>query len=400
MAIPGENFVLRLREKDGTLIRMNVLDLAVTGPAERVALVEWAYGRFTTADTAGFTILRFDPLGNVLGQMSKTLCFISGIECGNFQLETGYLAPVVDGFILAGTATNINTGAQYPIALRIDNAGSVRWAHRYVADYPHPTTAKITSIVPLETPNRYLISAINPIDDDSWLFQIDAATGYIADATFMSSTRIRRLRRTSIGVLAVGERIASPGMLIAPIILALDTMSAAPLWLRVFRWEREGPDFGVRWFDIAEGSAVLLVVGNVVGHINEVSPMMAFLDKESLPTPADIIKAIEPKLGDDAVRLRAVINHQDLVVPLKGDDVYSAFCVTGDVNKQPWSLAIAEDQTLLWQKKLRIPAASEGREVPVVWASFEEIISGGFVTTSSTPRGWYSRHSCCTFGIE
>jgi hypothetical protein len=138
MAIPGENFVLRLHEKDGTLIRMNVLDLAVTGPAERVALVEWAYGRITTADTAGFSILRFDPLGNVLGQMSKTLCFLSGIECGNFQLETGYLAPVVDGFILAGTATNIYTGAQYPIALRIDNAGRVRWAHRYVADYPHP----------------------------------------------------------------------------------------------------------------------------------------------------------------------------------------------------------------------------------------------------------------------
>jgi len=58
------------------------------------------------------------------------------------------------------------------------------------------------------------------------------------------------------------------------------------------------------------------------------------------------------------------------------------------VNKQPWSFAIAEDQTLLWQKKLRIPAMTEGREVPVVWASFEEIISGGFFTTGSTPRGF------------
>jgi len=33
---------------------------------------------------------------------------------------------------------------------------------------------------------------------------------------------------TSLGVLAVGERIANPDMSIAPIILALDTMSAAP----------------------------------------------------------------------------------------------------------------------------------------------------------------------------
>ena len=84
----------------------------------------------------------------------------------------------------------------------------------------------------------------------------------------------------------------------------------------------------------------------------------------------------------------AVINHQDLVIPLASGDVYSAFCVTGDVNQQPWSFAITEDQTLLWQKKLRIPATSKGRQVPVIWASFEEIISGGFVTTGSTPRGF------------
>ena len=83
MAIPGENFVLRLHETDGTLIHMNVLDLAVTSATERVALVEWAYGIRTTADTAGFSILRFDPLGNVLGQISKTLCSFAGLECGN-----------------------------------------------------------------------------------------------------------------------------------------------------------------------------------------------------------------------------------------------------------------------------------------------------------------------------
>jgi hypothetical protein len=54
-------------------------------------------------------------------------------------------------------------------------------------------------------------------------------------------------------------------------------------------------------------------------------------------------------------------------------------------------LAIAEDQMLGCEKKLRIPATSTGREVPVVWASFEEILSGGFVTTGSTQRGLSSR---------
>jgi hypothetical protein len=385
MAIPGENFVLRLHEKEGTLIHMNVLDLAVTSATERVALVEWAYGIRATADTAGFSILRFDPLGKVLGQISKTLCSFSGIECGNFQLETGFLIPLIDGFLVAGTATNIYTGVQHPIAMRMDNAGNVRWTHQYVADVGHPTTAKITSIVPLQTPNRYLISAVSS-DDETWLFQIDGGSGFLTSSRLASFARLRRLRMTSLGVLAVGE--TNPLITPEPVILALDSMTASPLWIRTFTWADEGPDTGVRWFDIAEGSDVLLVVGNVVGHVNEVSPMMAFLDKHSLPTPGDIIKILVPTLGADPVRLRAVINHQDLVIPLKGGDVYSAFCVTGDVKQQPWSFAIAEDQTLLWQKKLRIPATSTGREVPVIWASYEEIISGGFVTTGSTPRGF------------
>jgi hypothetical protein len=104
--------------------------------------------------------------------------------------------------------------------------------------------------------------------------------------------------------------------------------------------------------------------------------------------PGDFIKIFAPIEGDSPVRLRAVVNHQNLVIPLTSDDVDSAFCVTGDLNNEPWSFAIAEDQTLLWQRKLRTPASSEGREVPVIWPSYEEIITGGFVTTSSTPRGF------------
>jgi len=385
MAIPGENFVLRLHEKDGNLIHMNVLDLAVVSATERAALVEWGYGARTTVDTGGFSIIRFDPLGNVLGQFSKTLCTISGVECGNYVLETGTLLPMIDGFLLAATATHIFTGVQNPIAMRMDFAGNVRWAHKYVADVGHPTTARITSIVPLQTPNRYLISAVSS-DDETFLFQIDGGSGMITSSRLVWFMRGRRLRMTTLGVLMVGEMngLESP----EPVILALDPMTASPVWIRLWMHEDEGGDRGVRWFDIAEGNDVLLVVGNFVGHVDEVSPMMAFLDKHSLPTPGKIIKNLVPTLGDNPVRLRAVINHQDLVIPLTGGPVNSIFCVTGDVNKEPWSFAIAEDETLLWQKKLRIPAKTEGREVPVIWASYEEVISGGYVTTGSTPRGF------------
>lgn len=388
MAIPGENYVLRLHETEGTLIDMNVLDLAVTGTTERAALVEWTFGTRGAPNMAGFSILSFDPLGNVLGQISKTLCSFSDFECGNFRLETGTLLPMFDGFLIAGTATDIFSSVQTPIAIRLDTAGIIRWAHKYTADLGHPSTAMITSIVPLQTPDRFLISAISS-DDDTWLFQIDGVSGAITDSSLVSDTHIRRLRMTSLGVLAVGEVVPFGGPPnVEPVVIAYDSMTAAPLWMRTYTWPNEGGDIGVRWLDIAEGSDVLLVAGNVADHLGELSPMMASLDKASLPTPGDIIKVVVPTLGDSPVRLRAVINRQDLEIPLKGAAVFSAFCVTGDANNQPWSFAIKDDLTLLWQKQLRVLAGSQGREVPVIWPSYEEIISGGFVTTGSTPRGF------------
>jgi len=393
MAIPNDNFVLRLHEqKNSNLIDMKVLDLAVTGPAERTALVAWAYGARTTADMAGFSIIRFDPLGNVLpdvpgraGKFSKTLCRFSAIECGDFRLETGFLVPLTDGFIIAGTATSIFNGEQNPIAIRVDNLGNIRWGRKYVGEVGHPLTARITSIVPLQAANRYLISSINS-DDDTMLFVIDGS-GTLLESHLMSGTIIRRLRMTTLGVLGVGE-ILRGGFDPAPAILAFDAVDIRPLWIRWAIWEHELPEHGIRWFDIAEGESMLLVVGNVGGRFGDDSPMMAFLNKAKLPTTTDVIKTLVPMLGDDPVRLRAVVNHQDLVIPLKGGDTFSAFCVTGELKQQPWKFVIKDDGTLLFQKKLRIPDGAKGSETPVVWASFEEIVTGGFVTTGSTPRGF------------
>lgn len=386
MAIPHENYVLRLREKDGTLIRMNVLDLAQVSGTERAALIAWAYGSRGIVDTAGFTILRFDPLGNVVGQFSKILCSFNNFECGNFELETGTLLPMADGFLLAGTATHIATGVRHPIAMRMNAAGVTRWKRKYTADIGHPTTARITSAVRMEPPNLALLSAISS-EEESWLFAIDINNGDIANSRIQPFLCVRRLRRTTLGVLAVGETneiVRGP----EPIVHALDAVTAAPLWLRTFTWEDQGGDRGVRWFDIAEGKDVLLVVGNAIGHINEIAPWMAFLDKHSSPTPGNLLRAVMPTLDADPVRLRAVVNHQDFVIPLKAGDINSIFVVTGDVQKQPWSFALAEDGTLHWQKKLRVAAGAEGRAVPVIWPSFEEVISGGFYTAGSTQRAF------------
>jgi hypothetical protein len=127
MAIPAENFVLRLHETAGNAdphecSRSRRHRRDGTG---RTGGVGVRHAR-ATANLAGFSILRFDPLGRVLRQISKTLCSFSNIECGNFQLETGCLIPLVDRFIVAGTATNIFGGVQ--------NAGSA--ARRQRRDGP------------------------------------------------------------------------------------------------------------------------------------------------------------------------------------------------------------------------------------------------------------------------
>jgi hypothetical protein len=272
-------------------------------------------------------------------------------------------------------------------------AGAASSGSRPAPSFPWPTAAsssraaKITSIVPLQAPDRYLVSAFNS-DDETFLFQIEGATGRIAASSLLGDVRIRRMRMTSLGVLAVGEK-GSSSLNPEPLIMAFDPMSGRELWARYWIHEDEGGDRNVRWYDIAEGNKVLLVVGNFVGHLptDEVFPMMAFLDKESRPVPGAPIKVIKPA-GAEAIRLRSVINHQDLVIPLTGDTINSFFVVTGDVNKQPWSFAIAEDQTVLWQKALKLPAGSEGRQAPVVWPSYEEVISGGFVKTGSVQRGF------------
>jgi len=387
MAIPNDNYVLRLHEKDGTLVHMNVLDLVHVSATDRAALVEWGYGLRGSVDTAGFTVLRFNAAGSVIGQFSKTLCSFPGLECGNFALETGQLVPMTDGFILAGTASNIFTREPHPIAMRMDMLGRVRWSRKYVAEVGHPATAKITSIVPLDAPDRLLISAFSS-DDETWLFQIDGKTGNLASSRLVSYMNVRRLRRTTLGVLAVGET-TSAFPYPEPAILALDLVNAVPQFVRSATWENQGGDIGVRWFDIAEGKDVLLVVGNVVDHLgNDRAPWLAFLDKNSVPRPADIIRVMTPALGDDLIRLRRVTNHQDVVIPLKDFDVSSFFCVTGAIKDQPWSFAIAEDQRLLWQKQLRTPAGSTGLQVPVIWPSYHEIIMGGLVATSSVSRGF------------
>lgn len=385
MAIPNENYVLRLHEKEGSLYHMRVLDLLVTGPAERTALVEWGYGR--PMDQAGFSVIRFDPLGKVLSQFSKTLCLFSNVECGNYSLETGSLIQMKDGFIIAGTATNIYTGVPHAIAIRVDNVGNIRWGRKYVHDIGHPSTSKIMSIVPLATPDHFLISA-STSDDDTILYTIEGGSGTLLESHMLYDTVVYRLRRTSFGVLAVGALLKG-GLNPSPAIFAFTDTDVRPLWVRWAIWEKERGEHGIRWFDVAEGESKLLLIGNEGGHFGDDSPMMTLLDKSMLPKTTDVIKTFVPTLGDKPVRLRSAVNHQDLVIPLTtGGDTFSAFAVTGEVDQQPWLFVIKDDGTMLFQKKLRIPDGAQGGASPVIWASYEEIISGGFVKTGSTPRGF------------
>ncbi len=199
MAFPGENFVIRLLGADNphNLIHMNVLDVAVAGVADTVALVEWAYG-LTGAPIvhlAGFSVLRFDLHGNLLWQTSRTLCTFHNYECGQWEID-GHLARTSNGFLVAGTGTWFAGTDHRPLmfAVRLDDFGALLWSHQYAPPAPIPDYPRKVSVAPMNVPDHFLIGA-NTFDEDTWFFEIDGA-GKVLNAGIAPRFHLRRLRAT------------------------------------------------------------------------------------------------------------------------------------------------------------------------------------------------------------
>ena len=395
MATPGENFVLRLLEAvdQPNLVHMNVLDVAVAGVADTVALVEWAYGIGASprVTLAGFSVLRFDLHGNLMWQLSRELCTFNNLECGQWEIE-GHLARTSNGVIVAGSGTKIDDPARKALlfAMRIDDVGAVLWARTYAPKDPIPEYARIASIAPMSVADHFLIAANTFFDDDAWLFEIDGG-GKVVNSALMPFLTVRRLRATPTqGIFAVGSLSNLPPLnMTHAAILNIDPARFSMRWQRNYFYGGESFLRGVRWFDIAEGDHSLLVVGNFVSDVTEVSPMMAFVETDAAgPRVGDVRSAFVPAKGDHPVRLRGVASFVEEIVPLAGAKRKARFAVSGDVEQQPWQFLIDENGVIEWQKSYRISAGATGKLAPIRWPAFQHILAGGSIATGSRQRGF------------
>lgn len=392
MAFPGENFVIRLLGADNphNLIHMNVLDVAVAGVADTVALVEWAYG-LTGAPVvhlAGFSVLRFDIHGNLLWQTSRTLCTFHNYECGQWEID-GHLARTSNGVLVAGTGTFFAGSNRRPLmfAVRLDEFGAILWTRLYAPPVTVANFGSIVSVAPMSTEDHFLIAA-NTYDDDAWLFAIDG-TGKVVDAGIAPSLHVRRLRATPTqGIFAVGALSADDaGSFTHAAVLNLDPAKLAVRWLRNYFYGVESPLRGVHWLDIAEGDHSLLVVGNLESNKNELSPLMAFLETDAAgPKVGDVRTAFLPTYGVNPVRLRGVASFIEEIVPLAPGEHKARFAVTGDVQDLPWHFLIGEDGVVEWQKRYRTSAGFKGKLAPTRWPAFHHILAGGQIAMGT--RSW------------
>ncbi|HEX7832386.1 MAG TPA: hypothetical protein VF787_22195 [Thermoanaerobaculia bacterium] len=388
MPIPGETFVLRLREPRPTLVDMNVLDLSWLGAGDPIAMVSWGLGPRASVDFAAFSLISLDPLGNVNWQLSRSLCAFSGVDCAKLQIEQAEIARTSNGVIVAGTAVNLNDGKPHMFAMRVTNKGAIMWARRYGPGVTTMFPGRITAIAPMETPDHFLIAAAS--DADTWLFEIDG-NGLPVSASKLESTHIRRMRLLPTqGICAVGELLA--GNLhghVEGFVLSLDPVTGARRWSRTYTYGLEGPEFGLRWFDIAEGSKSLLVVGNHMSWTIEMETLMAFLELDPSAL-GDVRRAMQPGTKTDPVRLRSVAAFTEDLVPLGPIERKSRYAVSGESKQKPFEFLIGEDFTIQWQKIVRTPDKTESKLSSVVWPTFDDILLSGHVKTlaSGVTRGF------------
>jgi hypothetical protein len=377
MAIPGEDFLLRLREATTPSLRVNVLDLIAAPVADPVALCDWEAGDAAGLRNAGFALIRFDPLGNVRWQLSRVFCGPGPADaCGKWVLQAGAITSMSPGFLIVGTIVRAGTDVPQMIAMGVTDGGGIMWLRSYTGFIGgRSVQGRAIGVVPLAAPGEYLVAANSAEANDSWFFKIDGNGIASGTAFIVPNTTVRRLRALPTQrICAVGEKYIAARTPRAWI-LNIDPTTIKPVWERVYDSGPQPDQTGVRWFDIAEGETSMVAVGNLVSGIDERIPLFASLGKDTAPPPGpgETRWARQARFAGERIRLRGVASFQNADA--------SAFSFCGDFDAFPWHFAMIEDGAVSWQKAYRIPPDSEGTLAPIVWPAFDQIVVGGHVSS-------------------
>jgi hypothetical protein len=394
-ASPGENFVLQLLKEvnQPNLVHMNVLDVAVAGVADTVALVEWAYsaGAAPVTHMAGFSVMRFDVAGNLMWQLSRTLCSFNNLECGKFEIE-GHLARASNGFVVAGSGIKFDEPSRKPLmfALRIDDAGALLWARTYGSSVVRPEFGRVVSIAPMQVADHFLIAA-NTNFEEAWFFEIDG-DGKLVSSAQVDNFHVTRLRALPTqGICALGAFYNAEGPFQHPGILNFDPTKIAARWVRYYS-SAGGPPRqpGIDWLDIAEGSFSLLVVGQIKTTSPALEPILAYIETDASGTNAGAVRlAFLAALEGHTVRVRGVAGFVEEVVGVAaGGERKGHFAVCGEARQQPWQFLVDEVGLVHWQKTYRLPAGASGTLAPIRWPAFNNILAGGVVQSGGRPNGF------------
>jgi hypothetical protein len=392
-ASPGENFVLQLLKEvnQPNLVHMNVLDVAVAGVADTVALVEWAYsaGAAPVTHMAGFSVMRFDTGGNLLWQLSRTLCTLNNFECGKWEIE-GHLARASNGFVVAGSGIKIDDTTRKPLmfALRINDAGAILWSRTYEHQTPLAEFGRIVSVATMGTADHFLVAA-NTAFDRTWLIEIDGG-GNVVNSASQHGFQTTRLRATpSQGIWAVGAAVSPAGTL--PAIVNFDAAAFDARWMLTYSFGLLAPLPGVRWLDVAEGNATLLVVGQMKTSSAEHYPLMAYLETDPYQNgrrAGVALMAFHPGPDAHAVRWRGVSAFLEKTVEIAPSIYRAFFVVCGEVQQAPWQFQVDEEGSVLWQKRYRLPGGATGALTPSSWPAFHHILAGGVVQSGGRSNGF------------
>jgi hypothetical protein len=379
MAIPGEDFVLRLQEASAGFSGVKVLDLLTAPDTDPVALCRWELGDATGLQRAGLALIRFDPAGNVRWQLVRALCGPGPADaCGLWLFESGAVTRGVSGFLIIGTIVRAGTDVPRMIVIGVTEAGALMFVRTFSAVIGgRQVQGRAIGIAPLTAAEEFVVAARSAESIDSWFFHIDGNGIASGTAFIVPNTVVRRLRRLPTQrICAVGEKYVAERTP-RPWILNLDPTTLSPVWERVYDTGSQQEETGVRWYDIAEGAASMLVVGNQVSGIDEFFPLFASLAKDTTPPPPDVGGtrwARQARFAGERLLLRGVVSFQSAAA--------AAFSFCGEFAGWPWHVAMIEDGAVTWQKAYRLPGAAVGTLAPMIWPALDQIVAGGAMTAA------------------
>lgn len=364
MAVPREDYDLRLGWTDPSALTSTVLDLVAVSHDEVVALIAWQASPGGKFLEAGFSVIRFTAAGKIRWQTNLTICGSAALaDCGKWVLDHGAIT-TDDGtrFIVIGTIINIDTpGIFDTIGVGIDDGGVVAWKLFY-----HTTLAigRAIGIAPLAKSGEFLVVSRNAAQTDTWLYAIDRNGAVLTTPPLIRffkrfPQRLRALPTQGLCILGTSHEDPDHPM---GWILNIDPTTGSRAWERTYN---PGDGTQLRWCDVAEGKDALIAIGN---SSPGVKPFVVTLANNSAPDVGNVRAAFRPAADDTDI----VVNG---IAP-------SSIC--GSFNEGPWHIAIDDWVKFLWQKKYD-HGHSKGSLTPIVFTNSDAVVVGGFAVVGGTP---------------